>query len=164
MNAMPSSSGATDRLRGDHVLLRADTLALLVPQAQVGTLAHLAEIPRPMATRPGRFAATIEGAERVCAALSPQLRLLPTWPRGRYVVAPLLPSDAAGECDPIAWCWDDLRVLRALNATLHALPPVLCRPGLPVEHYVVLDGAPAFVTDAHRLLQFVATLSGEGRP
>ena len=161
---MATSTDTNDLLRGDHVLLRADTLALLVPHAQVGTLAHLAETPRPIGTRPGRFAATIAGAQRVCAALSPQLRLLSPWPHDRDVVAPLLPSDAVDGSDPIAWCWNDVRVLPSLNVVRRTLPPALYWPGMPVEHYVVLDGAPVFVADARRVLQFVARVSVKDRP
>ena len=120
-------------MRGNFVLLRAGTLRIVVPQAQVGGASYLDERPDPL-----QF-----------AALSDDMTLLPECPAERFIAAPF-----SGDNDGVMWCWDELRVL--IDTELHpiAVPESIRTSGTPVDGYVEIDGEPAFVCDAARLCAY----------
>ena len=123
-------------LRGNFVMLRADTLRLLLPQAEVGGAQYL----DPATTAQGHD----EGGRIL--ALSSQMKLLAERPPQRFVVATL---EQGGEGR--RWCWDELRVLIDVELRPRALPAVLVASDTPVEHYVEHEGHIAFLCSAHRV-------------
>ena len=134
-------------LRGNFVLLRADTLRLLFPQNEVGAAEYLGITLVPadgcgILSEPGR-----EGSRRF-AALSAQMTLLAECPANRFVVAPL--SDGKVE-DGLGWCWNEVQVLIDVELQPQRLPAVLCAPNTPVDHYVNYGGEIAYMCSARRL-------------
>lgn len=119
------------RLRGNHVLLRAGTLRLLLPQHEVGPALH------------------VEEADDVIA-LSERMALLPERPQGRHVACTL---GNVGDGSR-AWCWDDLRVLIEADLPLHAIPAALLGAGTPVRRFALVDGDVAYACDARTLAAF----------
>lgn len=135
-------------LRGNFVLLRADTLRLLLPQEEVGAAEYLDS--RPQATaEPGLLRLTGEGQERCFAALSAQMTLLPQCPDERFVVATL-----GHGSEKLGWCWDELQVLIDVVVQPHPLPTVLVAPHTPVDCYALHDGELTFLCSADRLTEF----------
>ena len=119
-------------LRGNFVLLRADKTHLLVPQADVEAAGH------------------IDGASATAArlvALSGQLQLLAAVPGDRYVITQFTAS-------PVAFAWNAVQVLLAVDLPRQPLPPALQAPGVPINAFVEVDGALALCTSARQLLAF----------
>ncbi len=133
-------------LRGNWVLLKADTLNLLLPQGEVGAAAHLARTPRATA-QPGWFELDEDRAPpRRVAALSAQLGLLPQWPAQRFVMTALpgRPGD---------WlAWTDVRVLINAELRSQSLPAMMLGAHLPLREMVELGDQVAFVCSAATLL------------
>jgi hypothetical protein len=135
-------------LRGNFVLLRADTLRLLLPQEEVGAAEYLEA--RPESTgEPGLLRLATDHDERGFAALSAQMTLLPQCPAERFVVAAL--GDGS---DGLGWCWDDLKVLIDIELQPQPIPAVLVAPDAPVDHYAEHAGELAFLCSARRLTEF----------
>lgn len=132
--------------RGDFVLLRADTLRLLLPQHEVAATGYIDHAP--LATgEPGRFALPEGGgAPQDLWALSPQLRPLERFPADRFLYTRLAGAGAA-----VALAWNEVRVLIGAELALHALPAVMRGAGDLVDAYVELDGELAFCTTARRV-------------
>ena len=141
INATPAS------LRGNFVMLRADTLRVLLPQSEVGAAEYLEERPQPTG-EPGLLRLPDDTCNRKFAALSGRMTLLAACPDGRFVAATL-----GGREEP-AWCWDELKVL--IDTELHPkpLPAVLVTPLTPVESYVEYEGSLAYLCSAGRLAGF----------
>jgi hypothetical protein len=129
----PSVQGGL--LRGTFVMLRAGGLQLLLPQYEVPAVDHLPPEQRELQRSDGVI------------ALSEQLRPLPSVPANRFVITQLLGS-------PVAFAWDAVRMLLAVDLPWRALPAALRTPDLPVDAYLELDGAPVLCTTARRLLEF----------
>lgn len=140
------------RLGGHHVMLRAGSLRLLLPQRDVGPARTLEAQPRAGA-RPGWFIDGDPGApggEQTVAALSPRLERLPSFPSGRFVLVQFAHDPAH-----VWYAWDEVRVLIDVNLAAHELPPVMRRPGAPVEGFVALGEALAFLSRGEALLSHV---------
>ena len=148
-------------LRGNFVLLRADTLRLLLPQSQVGHAAYLDGRPRPTG-KPGlmrlgqhegeRGGEGDGGGLRRFAALSADMTLLAECPANRFVVASLGEGNESNES--LAWCWDELQVLIDVELHPRTLPSVLVAPHTPVEGYVEHAGELAYLCDGNRVAEF----------
>lgn len=143
------SSQPLPALRGNFVLVRADELRLLLPQDQVGAAGYLDARPEP-ADEPGLLKAP--GQERVFAALSSRMSLLPSCPSERFVVTTLGQGAVGGES--ISWCWDELQVLIDVELRPTALPVTLVAPETPIACWVEHAGDLAFLCDATRLQEF----------
>jgi len=144
-NLLPASRAAA---RGNYVLLRADTLRLLLPQDEVGAVEYLEARPRPCA-QAGLFDLPQGDGVRSVAALSHQMTLLPTFPDDRFLVTPL-----AGAGDGIVWSWNEVKVLFDVTLQPQMLPAVLRGPNMPVDEYVEADDGIAYLCSAQRLRAF----------
>ena len=138
-------------LRGNYVLLRADSLRLLLPQHEVGAAEYLAASPEVSEFaglhRHARDLDTPDAVgKRRFAALSMHMKLLTTYPSDRFVVTPLGQGN-----DDLGWCWNEVKVL--IDVELHPLlvPMVLIAPHTPVDRFVEHDGEIAYLTSAERL-------------
>jgi hypothetical protein len=120
----------THTLTGDFVLLRAGSLRLVLPQADVGAAAYLDG----------------DADASTCIALSDEGTPLARRPAGRFIAVSLRGGDPA-----VRWCWDEMRVLIASSMRSHAVPDVLLADDALADRYVELDGEVVFVTDATRL-------------
>lgn len=139
---------------GSYVLLRAQELRLLLPQPDVGVAEYLEHEPVPT-TEPGLFEYTNGLQGRIVAALSPALRPLERFPRGRFVMTPL--QTGAGE---LCLAWDEVRVLIDARLDARPLPPAMRTADGPIEGWCELDGQVLLCTTAPRLLAY-ALANGE---
>ena len=134
-------------LRGNFVLLRADTLRLLFPQNEVGVVEYLGSTLVAAEGFGILSDHTGEGGRRF-AALSAQMTLLPACPADRFVVTPMSGDGADHE---LGWCWNEVRVLIDVKLQPQRLPAVLLDPDTPVDHYVSYGGEIAYMCSALRL-------------
>jgi len=125
---------ACARLGGSFVLLRADSLRLLLPQQDVGPAEYIEHEPRPTAT-PGLFEYGAGDGLRRIVALSDRMQALGSFPQGRFVVTQLV----AGEGE-LSFAWNEVRVLIAAELEPHPLPPAMRTAGAPIDAYVEHDG------------------------
>jgi hypothetical protein len=141
-------SQAQAAIRGNFVILSADTLHLLLPQHEVGAVQY----------REGEFEATEQpgllkrrGGEsrQRFAALSARMTLLVDCPSDRFLVATLGDGN-----DELGWCWKELKCLIDVELHPQAIPAVLLAPDAPVAQYVELDGKLAFLCNAQQLCAF----------
>lgn len=139
-------------MRGNFVLLIADTMRLLLPQHEVGAAEYL-DGPLEPAEQPGLLKLQGKTSQKRFAALSTRMTLLPNCPPDRFVVVSL-GNDALG------WCWNGLQVLHNAVLQPRTLPPVLQAPGAPVSHYVEIDGKPAYCCNAHQVRLFALASKG----
>lgn len=135
-------------LRGNFVMLRAETLRLLLPQTEVGAAEYLEIRPEPTA-EPGHLALPDEAAARRFVAMSAQMTLLPHCPADRFVVAAIGDS-----CNSPGWCWDELQVLIDVELQPQPLPAVLLAAETPVDGYAEHSGEIAYLCSARRLAEF----------
>jgi hypothetical protein len=150
-NPLPTLRTAT---RGNYVLLRADTLRLLLPQDEVGAVEYLEVRPRPRA-QAGLFDLPQGDGARSVAALSHHMTLMPTFPDDRFLVTSL-----AGAGDDIVWSWNEVKVLFDVALQPQTLPAVLRGPDMPVDEYVEADDGIAYLCSAQRLGAFALARRG----
>ncbi len=134
-------------LRGDYVLLTADTLHLLLPRHEVGAAEYL-ESRLEAGEEPGLLRSQ-GGGTRVFAALSAEMTLLPHCPPERFLVATL-----GEQGDDLGWCWNELKILIDVELQPQPLPPVLLAPETPVSQYAEVDGKLAYLCSADRVRSF----------
>jgi len=140
-------------LRGNYVLLSADTLHLLLPQHEVGAAEFLDGVLEA-SDAPGLLTLAGDDSRRY-VALSKQMTLLPHCPPERFLVA------SVGDDDNLGWCWDELRILIDVDLQAQPLPKVLVAPNTPVDQYVEFDGKLAYLCSAQQLRTFVLTSGAE---
>ena len=146
-----SGSASTPALRGNYVLLRADSLRLLLPQHEVGAAEYLAS-PLQASDAAGILRQADDPAHRRFAALSAQMTLLPQCPVNRFVLTTLGDDD-----DDLGWCWNDIKVLIDIELRPQSVPAVLMAPYTPVDCFVDHDGEIAFLSTAQRLRTYAFT-------
>lgn len=135
------------RMRGDYVLLRADSLRLLMPQRDLSGTEYREQLPTATAV-PGIFAlADAQGGHQQVLALSEQLRPLNHFPQDRVLLTRFA---AAGQGSALAW--NEVRVLIDTELEFHALPEVMQGRDGMIDAYVEIDHELAFCTTAQRLL------------
>jgi hypothetical protein len=139
---------AKSAIRGNYVLLSADTLHLLLPQHEVGAAEYLNGVPEA-GDEPGLLKLPGSESRRRFAALSAQMTLLANYPRDRFLVTSL--DD--GNHD-LGWCWNTLQILIDVELYPLPIPPVLLTADTPIDHYVEIDGKLAFLCSAHHLSKF----------
>ncbi len=135
-------------LRGNYVLLTADTLHLLLPQHEVGAAKYL-EGALEASEEPGLLKLHGSESPHRFAALSAQMTLLPNCPPERFLVASL--GDGS---DDLGWCWKELKILLDVELQPQPLPAVLLAPDAPVDQYVEFDGKLAYLCSARQLCSF----------
>lgn len=148
--AAANDAGATT-LRGNFVMLRADTLRLLLPQREVGAAEYIEGVP------PGGAGGLFEFGEgrQPLAALSSRMELLAQWPPGRFVVTRL----AAGDAE-LCFAWNEARVLIDAELERRPLPPAMQVPGAPIDGYVEHEGELLFCTSAHHVIEAACAAGG----
>lgn len=136
------------RRGGNFVLLRADTLRLILPQQDVGA-AEYAEHELRAAGEPGVFEHGQGDDARRVVALSAGMRPLEVFPKDRFVLASLI----AGE-RTLACAWNEVQVLIDAQFERQPLPAAMQVPGAPIEGYVERDGELVLCTTAHGVLAY----------
>lgn len=156
MNTSAPTSQPPPTLHGNYVLLRAGGLRLLLPQHEVGALEYLASVPIP-ADIPGLFRLTDadDMQDRRFIAVSPQMKLLTSFPKERFVYTTL----GDEEHDLLGWCWDEVRILPELEITPQALPAVLRAPQTPVSRFAEHGDEFLFLCSARQLRNYALGLA-----
>lgn len=142
----PPAQGSAGR--GNFVVLRAGTLRLLLPHADVAAAEHIGEAPLGVA-QAGIFELEVRGERRAVVALSEQLRPLERFPAGRFVLARLHGGEAS-------FAWDEVRVLIDAAVEARPLPPAMRGAGSPIDGYVQLGGELLLCATAPRVLAYAA--------
>jgi hypothetical protein len=146
--------GLDRSLAGNFVLVRVDTVMLLVPLEGLGAAFYLDQ--EPVRTEvPGLFSLGEGEQRRLVVAPSGGLRPLSQYPSDRFVMTPV-PFDG----NEIFIAWSDVKVLIGTRLQLRPLPPLLADPDGPFDGYVLFDGRPAFHSTARQVVDFI--FSGAG--
>jgi hypothetical protein len=139
----------TRELQGNFVVLRADKLRLLLPQADVGTASHLDA--QPQATDlPGLFERMSGDGGSALIALSHDMLPLDAYPADRFLITAI--ETPMGE---IGFGWSEVSVLIDARLQAKPVPQVLLDPHTPVNEFVELDGEVVFCSDRERLAAHV---------
>ena len=141
-------------VRGNFVMLRADSLRLILPQEDVKSTDYLPQKPVEFDADASLLYIPDAADGAVYVAISPEMRLLHHCPPDCFVSTSLQGLD-------VRWCWSEVRVL--INAELHteALPPVVLTPFSPLREIVALGDEWAFMCTADALQQFALAQGGE---
>ena len=142
-------------VRGNYVLLRADTLRLLLPQSDIQSTNYMQTRPEPIDGESGLLHMPGSDDGAVYVALSSDMRLLDACPSDRFVSTRL-----QGDVD-VQWCWSEVRVLMDTQLSYEAVPPVLLAPHTPVHEMAAVGDEWAYLCSAEVLQQFA--LSQEGK-
>jgi len=135
------------RMRGDYVLLRADSLRLLMPQRDLVATEYREQLPAATAAA-GIFALDDDhGGRRQVLALSVQLKPLDRFPQDRFLL-----TRFAGSGLGATLAWNEVRVLIDTELEFHALPEVMQGGDGVIDAYVEIDQELAFCTTAQRML------------
>ena len=145
--------GAT-ALRGNFVLLRADTLRLLLPQGEVGAAEYVEGGPGPDSGG-GVFEFGAGDQALAVVALSGRMQPLAAWPQGRFVVTRL----AAGDVE-LSFAWNEARVLIDAQLQRRPLPAAMRVAGAPIEGYVEHEGELLFCTTARHVIEAACAAAG----
>lgn len=154
LTSTTSAATASTVLRGNFVLLRADTLRLVLPQDDVKSTDYLQQRPVEFDAETGLLHIPEAADGAVYAAVSPEMRLLHACPEDRFVSTSLQGLE-------VRWCWSEVRVL--INTELHPepLPPVLLAPLSPLREIVAIGDEWAFMCTADILQQFALAQGGQ---
>ena len=152
MNTTPAAE-ATER-RGNFVLLRADTLRLLLPQSDVGAATYLDQAPQATELA-GLFEHHGEAGEQAVLALSSRMVPLEQYPSDRFLVTPI--ATAMGD---IGFCWSEVSVLIDARLQPKPLPTALAAPGAPLQEFVEIGDDVVFCCSAERLAEFALARQG----
>lgn len=148
--------GATSSgMRGNFVLLRADSLRLLLPQQDLSSTEYIDSAPAAT-TEACVFSYASQGAEpRKVIALSEQMQALDQFPANRFLLTQL-----ADEQHTLSFAWNEMRVLIDVEVQQRALPTVMQGPQALIDSYVELDGEPVFCMSAKSML--ARAFAGQG--
>ena len=152
--APPLPKGAaTEAVRGNFIVLRADKLRLVLPQQDVVSTDYMAERPVLIEGETGLLQMPQDTDAAVYVAVSSELKLLDVCPDDRFVSTQLQGVD-------VRWCWSEVRVL--IQAELHPepLPATLLSPGTPVREIVAIEDESAYMCSSAQLQQFVFSQKG----
>jgi hypothetical protein len=149
MDTIPKlAGGESSKLRGNFVVLRADSLRLLLPQEDVSSTDYIEGAPLATSIT-GIFSSAAEAdSSRKVLALSGQMTPLATFPGDRF-----LRTQLADESD-VSFAWNEVRVLIGAEFERQALPEVMRGVDAPVDSYVELDGELVFCTSSQRLVSY----------
>ncbi len=146
----------TQRLRGDYVLLRTDSLYLLAPQKNMASIKHLKDKDTAnlhCLSDSAQLLSAIndnDNQQPVFAALSDKLALTNSIPRNRYVVT------THKKTADIRWCWSEVQLLSNVDMPLTPMPALLCLALTPISAIVTLaNGEQAFVCNFEHLLDYL---------
>ena len=147
MNATLSYNTPTE-LRGNLVLLRADTLRLLLPQSEVGAARHLDATPLP-GEQPGLFEHRGAEGNQTLMALSGAMRPLHSYPASRFVITPIRSTHGV-----VLFAWDEVSILIDAHLQARPVPAGLVSRNSAVQHFVELGDKIAFCCNAQGLTDF----------
>lgn len=142
------SVAAPTELRGNFVLLRADKLRLLLPQADVGAASYLDQVPQAT-DMPGVFMHSGEAGEQMVVALSSRMVPLQAYPQDRFLVTPV--ATPQGE---FGFGWSEVQVLIDARLKPQAVPAALAWSHGPLQEFVEIDDQVVFCCDAARLADY----------
>ena len=148
MSDIPLLHGAaSSRMRGNFVLLRADTLRLLLPQKDVTSTEYIDSLPSSTAAA-GIFSyPQADNTRRDVIALSDQMQALASFPGDRFLLTRL-----ANAQEGLSFAWNEVRVLIDAELEQRALPAVMQGPDARIDSYLELDGELVFCISAQRLV------------
>ncbi len=149
MTSTTTAAPAARELHGNFVVLRADKLRLLLPQADVGTASHLDVQPRTT-DLPGLFERMSGDNGSALVALSHEMLPLPAYPTDRFLITAI--ETPMGE---IGFGWSEVSVLIDARLQAKPVPQVLLNPHTPVNEFVEIDGEVVFCSDRERLAAHV---------
>jgi hypothetical protein len=141
-------------MSGNFVLLRADSLRLLLPQQDVGAAEYVEHELRP-AGEPGVYEHGEGDDLRWVVALSSEMRPLASFPADRFVLASLRTGESA-----LSFAWNEVQVLIDAQLERHELPMAMRVPGAPIDAYVEHDGQVVLCTDAERVVSHAIGAAG----
>jgi hypothetical protein len=147
MNAKQLYSPTTE-LRGNLVLLRADSLRLLLPQGEVGAARHLNATPMP-GERAGLFKHEGTEGNLTLIALSGAMRPLSSYPAVRFVITPMRTTHGV-----VMFAWDEVSVLIGARLPARPVPAGLVWRDSTVQHFVEMGDKIAFCCNAQKLTDF----------
>jgi hypothetical protein len=156
MSDIPLLRGAaSSKMRGNFVLLRADSLRLLLPQADINSTEYIDSAPVGTAEA-GIFSySEADNAARKVVALSDQMYALAKFPADRFLLTQL-----AKDGQVLSFAWNEVRVLIDAEVEQHSLPAVMQGPDALVDSYLELDGELVFCMSAQRLVSYAMTGQG----
>ncbi|MGE4243558.1 hypothetical protein [Ramlibacter sp.] len=138
-------------LSGHHVLMRAGTLRLLLPQASVGAAEYRESEPNPTA-HPRIFEMPAGEGLRNVIFPSSRLRALDRVDSPRFVLTQLRVTGA----DDLWFAWDEVRVFINAAFEAHDLPPALLgSEELPATRYCELDDELVLCADASAVVAYL---------
>jgi hypothetical protein len=156
MNTIPLLNGAESaRMRGNFVLLRADSLRLLLPQQDMSSTEYIDSTPLATTEECIFSYAESGGTPRKVMALSAQMQPLATFPGDRFLLTQL-----ADEQHTLSFAWNEMRVLIDAELEQHALPAVMQGSGALIDSYIELDGELVFCMSAQRLVSQAVSSQG----
>jgi hypothetical protein len=142
------------RLNGNFVLLRADSLRLLLPQADVGAAEYVEHELRPSG-EPGVYEHGEGDDLRWVVALSSAMRPLSAFPADRFVLASLRTGDSA-----LSFAWNEVQVLIDAQLERHELPAAMQTPGAPIDAYIERDGQVVLCASAESVVSYALGAAG----
>jgi hypothetical protein len=156
MSDIPLLRGAaSSKMRGNFVLLRADTLRLLLPQKDISSTEYIETTPSDTAAA-GIFSyGEADNAARNVVALSDQMHALAAFPGDRFLLTQL-----ADDQNELSFAWNEVRVLIDTELEQHALPIVMQGPNAMIDSYLELDGELVFCISAQHLVSQVLHSQG----
>jgi hypothetical protein len=141
-------------VRGNFVLLVADSRRLLLPQEDVAALERIGSNLFPDSAS-GVFPYRQSEQVGQIVALSEQLLPLRVFPRERFLLSRLISAE-----HDFFLAWNEVRVLIDVELQPQPLPAVMQVPGAPIEAYVELNGALVLCSTAAKLLAFNRVTGG----
>lgn len=156
MDMIPKMAGGDSSvIRGNFVVLRADSLRLLLPQADVRSTEYIEGAP--CASAVGGVFTPVDDADstQTVFALSEEMVPLAEFPAGRF-----LRTKLATEAEEVSFAWDEVRVLIDAEFEQRPLPSVMRVSDALVDSYVDLDGDLVFCMSADRLISRAVSCLG----
>lgn len=150
----PHIAPARRLVRGSYVLLRADGLRLLLPQADIQSTDYMQQRPVLIEGESGLLHVPGSDDGAVYVAISADMRLLDECPSDRFVS-----TRFNGGVD-VQWCWSEVRVLIDVQLPCEPLPPVLLAEHTPARELVTLGEEWAYLCSAESLQQFALATKG----
>ncbi|HMA08872.1 MAG TPA: hypothetical protein VKP68_13450 [Ramlibacter sp.] len=135
---------------GNFVMLRADSLRLLLPQQEVGAAEYIEQAPRAL-PQPGWFEYGSGEGARPVIALSGQMTPLVAFPADRFVL-----TRFSLDGSDLLFAWNEVRVLIEAQLQAHLLPPSMRTADGPISGYVERDGEVLLCSTAGQVMAYAA--------
>ncbi len=137
----------------DYIFLRAGSLHLLMPQAEMLSVAHVQNRQQASEHAIGSIAelkAQIHNQQPMFAALSSELSILPNIPSDRFI------QTTWQQAPELHWCWNEVRLLNDVHLNRSPMPAVIRPPRMPLDGIATLrDGTITFTCETASLLAYL---------